>query len=149
DLTVTDVSADGTFAVLGGITNTGAGSVVRLQSAGDLGQTATGLITADTLGVRAAGYVSLVGLNAVNTFAADAVGGDRQGSFRTPQALTVGAVSAAGNFAAVSGVTATGFTAGGASGVVRLQAAGGLGQTATGLIRTRRLGVRNFISGDI
>src|SRR5207302_7636235 len=115
----------------------------RLQAAGDVGQSAAGTITAARLGVRStAGSIRLDQANAAPVFAAAAPAAGAAVNFRTTGALTLDVVTADGAlFAAVAGVTA--------GGVARLQAAGGVGQTAAGLVTAPTLGVRNAAAGDI
>src|SRR5207244_3559861 len=90
------------------------------------------------------GDVTLDDANFVLTFAADNGTAGRGVTLNGTQPLTVGDVGADGTFAAVSGITSSG-----AGSVVRLQATGPIGQTATGVIQAQRLGVRNTGSGDI
>src|SRR5262245_37974673 len=144
-------------------------STVRLKSAGNLTQTASGIISATALGAHStSGNVDLdVGVNAVkDTFAArtDALNGFVE--FHNATGFATGRVTASGGFdATVTGITTNGGrvtmaadtgtltlgTAGvansgidtGVGNLVRLQATtGGVSQTADGAIASNFLGVR-------
>ncbi len=164
-MTVGAVIADGAFfAEVDGITTTGATATVRLQAVGGIGQLVAGgrevgRISTSILGARntGTGDILLGQANQVGTFAALNTAANGRVTLNTGTPLLVGDVPAAGTFLLTGGiVTASGDvllrTAGAlqfnsavaaGTGVVRLQAAGGIGQSASGTITAGRLGVRS------
>ena len=143
---------------------------VRLIAGGAVNQAAAGIVVADELGVRqegAAGDVLLDDANQINTLAvANAAAGGRV-AVRNTQNLTLGSVALQTvdgvTFAATQGVSTSNgnvlvqadqtlqinapVTAGTAE--VRLSAAAGVAQSATGALSAAALGIRNTVSGDI
>src|SRR5262249_36486602 len=94
-------------ATVGTLINAGAG-IVRLQSGGGISQTVNGTITADALGILAAGDVDLgaVSSGVATTCAANDSGAGNHIVFRNVGGFTVGQVTASGIFSSnATGVT--------------------------------------------
>ena len=141
-VTLGDVTAQGTFAAVSGIT-TPAGTAF-VQAGGNIGQTATGLVIAPVFGVRGTGTIRLDQPNAVATFAANDTLAGGLVNFRTTGALTLDTVaSGSALLTAVAGVVTT------TNGTALLRAANGVSQTAAGLVNSATLAVRNDTAGNI
>ncbi len=137
------VGAQGTFAAVNGIT-TNAGTTY-LQAAGNVTQTAAGLVNSQALAVgsSAGGTIRLDQGNTVATFAADEATAGGIVNLRTTSGLTLDTVtSGSALLAPIAGVTTN-------AGTVLLHAANGFTQTAAGLIDSATLAVRNDTLGDI
>ena len=142
-LVIGDVTAQDTFPAISGVT-TNAGTAF-IQAAGNVTQTATGLVNASALGVNisAGGTIRLDQANAVNTFAANETPAGGLVNFRTTTGLTLDTVaSGSGLLPAIAGVTTN-------AGTTLLHAANGINQTASGLVTTNTLGVRNDATGNV
>ena len=137
------VAAQGTFAAVNGVT-TNAG-ITYLQAAGNVTQTAAGLVNSAALAVvsTAGGTIRLDQANTVATFAAnDTVAGGLV-NFQTTGGLTLDTVtSGSALLPQIAGLTTT-------TGTALLHAANGVGQTVTGLVNSSILAVRNDTAGDI
>ena len=142
-LSLDAVSADGAlFAAVGGVTTTGTGGTVRLQTAG-LSQTTNGVVTSDLLGVQnTAGDVILDQLNVVNTFAATNAAAGGRITLRNENSLVLGTVGSQGTFPTTNGITTN-------AGTTFLQAAGDVTQTAAGLVNSQALAVNSTVGGTI
>jgi fibronectin-binding autotransporter adhesin len=137
------VGAQGTFAAVNGVT-TNAGTTY-LQAAGNVTQTAVGLVNSQALAVgsSAGGTIRLDQGNTVATFAANDTVAAGLVNFRTTGALTLDTVtSGSGLLAPIAGVTTN-------AGKALLHASGGIGQTATGLVNSATLAVRNDTAGNV
>lgn len=160
---VSTADADALFDVAGSLTFTSrldvGAATAQLTSDGGIAQTASGGITAQSLGVRqlgASGAVSLGFDNHVGVLAMLNVAPLESVAFRNLDDLTVGAVAGHGAFAATAGVTTVdgdaAFDIGGffhldrsvnvGAADVRLLAGADVMQTAVGTIGADKLGVR-------
>jgi hypothetical protein len=139
-LTIGAVSAVGNLGAVTGITATG--QTVSLAAAGGISEVTGDTIAAGSLSALniTSGNIILDQLNAVGTFAASNTVGNT--AFKDTVALTIGAVSAVGTMAAVTGITATGQT-------VALSGQGGISEGTGDTIAAANLSVLNIKSGNV
>jgi hypothetical protein len=137
------VGGQGTFVAVNGVA-TNAGTTF-LQAAGNVTQTAVGLVNSQSLAVNSTvgGTIRLDQGNTVATFAAEEGTVSGLINFRTVVGLTLDTVtSGSALLLPVAGVSTR-------AGTTLLHAANGITQTAAGLINSTNLAVRNDTTGDI
>ncbi|MDB5341692.1 MAG: hypothetical protein JWP89_69 [Schlesneria sp.] len=167
---ITTSNGDFTLAAAGAIqisqaVAAGSGTVRLQTTTGGVGQSATGTIMADNLGVRnaSAGNITLDQGNNVTTFAASNTAANASITYKDTNAVIIGSVTADGTlFTATNGIsTSTGDVTVSAAGdvtlnqsiaatgaTVRISAAGDVTEAAAATITAASLGVRTS-AGDV
>src|SRR4029079_11489477 len=137
---VDQVTAGGPMTAITGVKRNTTDGIVRLQAANDVTQTATGVITASSLGARSTGGSIDLSQpnNDVTVFAGEATTSGKFVNYQDKTAVQVDQVAAGGQITAITGIKANTT-----DGTVRLQAANDITQTATGVITANALGVRS------